>query len=498
MKPLLILPILLPLGFAALSLFFLHMRRVQRLLSVVGMTSLLVAALFLLQFVWRQGIGVVQIGDWPAPFGISLVADLFSAIMIVLAALMGLSVSIYSLADIDAPREGAGYHPLLHFLLMGVCGAFLTGDIFNLYVWFEVMLMASFALMALGGRRLQLEGSVKYVILSLIASSLFLSAVGILYGLTGTLNMADLVGRLSASPVHLVNTLAVLFLIAFGIKSALFPLFFWLPASYHTPPVPVSALFAGLLTKVGIYALIRVFTLLFNQEAGYTHSLILIVSGLTMITGILGAVAQNDFRRILSFNIISHSGYMIMGLGLFTPLALAGSVFYIIHHIIVITTLFLVSGVVRRLQGSLQLPEMGGLYAQAPWLSLIFLVAAFSLAGVPPLSGFWGKLILVQASLSAENYLIAATALMVGLLTLYSMSIVWGKAFWGTPPDGKAPVRILTIRESVPYYLPMAVLVLLTIGISVAAGPVLTLSTRTADQLLDPTAYVRAVLGEKP
>jgi multicomponent Na+:H+ antiporter subunit D len=499
MKLLPVLPIILPLATAAVSLFF-KSRRIQRRLGALGMAALLGTALLLLRMVWREGILVVQVGSWPAPFGISLVVDLFSAIMLVMAALMGLAIAVYSLADIDAPRESSGYHPLLHFLLMGVCGVFLAGDVFNLYVWFEVMLVASFALMAMGGGREQLRGSIVYVLLSLVSSVLFLSAVGILYGATGTLNMAHLVGRLAAAPPYIVTTLAILFLAAFGIKSALFPLFFWLPASYHTPPVPVSALFAGLLTKVGIYALIRVFTLLFTQDVAFTHSLILVISGLTMVTGVLGAMAQNEFRRILSFHIISQVGYMIMGLGLFTHLALAGSIFYIIHHIIVKTNLFLVSGVAFRLRGSFELKELGGLYRTAPGLSVVFLIAAFSLAGVPPLSGFWGKLILIKAGFDSQDYLIAATALFVGFLTLFSMTKIWGKAFWGDPPSGVEPgLKSRPTRSALRnYYLPMAALALLTVGIGLLVEPTFLLSSRAAEQLLDPSIYVRAVLGEGP
>src|SRR3990172_2957315 len=367
MTLLLPLPILIPMHTAIITLLAYRSRRVQRWVSVSGAAALLAAALWLLTVVWHaeRGIRAAQIGNWPAPYGITLVADLFSAIMVTLAGIIGLAVALYSLASIDPAREAFGYHPLYHFLLMGVCGAFLTGDLFNLYVWFEVMLMASFVLMALGGERGQMEGAIKYVTLNLLSSALFLSALGLLYAMAGTLNMADLARKFSdipaSQPHGVVTTLATLFMAAFGIKAAVFPLFFWLPASYHTPPVAVSAVFAGLLTKVGVYALIRVFTLIFVHEPGFTHTLILIIAGLTMVTGVLGAVAQSEFRRVLSFHIISQIGYMIMGLGLFTPLALAGSMFYIAHHIIVKTNLFLVSGVVNRLGGTFELKKLGGL-----------------------------------------------------------------------------------------------------------------------------------------
>jgi multicomponent Na+:H+ antiporter subunit D len=496
MSILLVLPLLIPLITAVACLLAWGRRSVQRGVGVAGSAALLAAALALLGTVSRNGIQVVQAGGWPAPFGITLVADLFSAIMVAVTGLMALAVTGYSLTGMDAERERFGYYPLLHVLLMGVCGAFLTGDLFNLYVWFEVMLIASFVLLALGGERPQLEGAIKYVTLNLMSSALFLAAVGILYGMAGTLNLADLAVALR-EPVApgLVTTLAVLFLVAFGVKAAIFPLFFWLPASYHTPPVAVSAIFAGLLTKVGVYVLIRIFTLLFVQDVGYTHRIILVVSGLTMVTGVLGAVAQSEFRRILSFHIVSQIGYMILGLGLFTPEALAGSIFYIVHHIVVKTNLFLVSGAVHRLRGTFQLESLGGLYRHAPALSVLFLIPALSLAGIPPLSGFFAKLALVRAGLENAEYLIVATALGVGLLTLFSMTKIWGEAFWkpadvaGTAPVAGAGVWILA---------PIAGLALVTVALGLVGQPFLNLAAQAAEQLLDQTGYIDAVLGGRP
>lgn len=488
------LPILIPFATAVVSLLAWRWRFVQRWLSLIGSATLLGFSLFLLASVWGNGILVVQIGNWPAPFGITLVADLFSAIMVVLTGLTGFAVAVYSLSSVDAQREEFGYYPLLQILMMGVCGAFLTGDIFNLFVWFEVMLIASFVLVALGGERAQIEGAIKYVTINLLSSALFLSAVGILYGLAGTLNMADLAVKLSDVPhPGLITTLAMLFLVSFGIKAAVFPLFFWLPASYHTPPVAVSAIFAGLLTKVGVYALIRVFTLIFTQDVGYTHKLILIIAGLTMITGVLGAVTQNEFRRILSFHIISQIGYMIMGLGLFTPLAVAGSIFYIMHHIIVKANLFLVSGVAHRLKGSYELKKLGGLYHSAPGLAILFLIPALSLAGIPPLSGFWAKLTLVQAGLQVESYAIVVAALVAGLLTLFSMTKIWAEAFWKPAPDSgnddssKSGSLFLLV-------VPIAALAVITIIIGIAPGPFFALAVGAAEQLLNPEQYIRAVL----
>jgi len=392
------LPILIPLLTAVVGLLGWRSRTLQRRAGLAGSLLLLAAALELLWTVRVDGIQVLRIAGWPAELGIALVADLLSAVMVVVTGALAVAVSVYSLGDIDTRREAFGFHPLYQVLLMGICGAFLTGDIFNLYVWFEVMLIASFVLLALGGERAQIEGALKYVTLNLVASSIFLAAVALLYSAFATLNLAALAERMRApeTPEGVPGVLAMLLLVAFGSKAAMFPLFFWLPASYHTPPVAVSAIFAGLLTKVGVYSLIRVFTLLFAEGFEQAHSLLLILSGATMVTGVLGAVAQSETRRILAFHSVSQAGYMLMGLALFTPAGLAGALLFMIHHSIVKSNLFLISGIARRLGGSFELGRLGGLYLRHPALAALFLVAAFSLAGFPPFSGFVAKLALVR------------------------------------------------------------------------------------------------------
>lgn len=495
MNLLLVLPIVIPLGCAAISILFWRRRKAQRALGIAGSAALFACGLLLLASVERGGIQSVRIGNWPAPFGIVLVADLLTGIMVSLGGLIGTAVVVYSTVAIDADRESFGFHPLTQVLLMGVSGAFLTGDIFNLYVWFEVMLISSFVLLALGGQRDQMEGAFKYVTLNLVSSAMFLAAVGLLYGAVGTLNMADLALKIRGSgQPALITALSMLFLIAFGIKAAVFPLFFWLPASYHTPPVAISAIFAGLLTKVGVYAILRVFTLIFVQDVPFTHGLILLLSGLTMFTGVLGAAAQNDFRRILSFHIISQIGYMTMGIGLFTSLAVAGTVFYIIHHIIVKTNLFLISGIAAAYCGSYELKKLGGLYSSSPLLSFLFLIPAFSLAGIPPLSGFVAKLILIRAGLDVGQYVIVAVALGVGLLTLFSMTKIWANAFWAPPVPGFEPDPART-PTGAAMWAPVISLALLTVLIGFAAGPMLDLSQNAARQLMNPDQYIHEVLG---
>lgn len=496
MNVLLIMPLLLPL-LSGILLLLVQRRTVHRRLAVSCSLVQLAAALRLLASVYDGDILAVQIGNWSAPFGITLVADVFSGVMVTMGALMGLVVTVYSLSAIDRGRELFGYYSLLNLLLMGVSGSFLTGDIFNLYVWFEVMLMSSFVLMALGGERPQLEGAIKYVTLNLVASALFLAAIGILYGKMGTLNMADLSVKVEA--IHdprLMTALSMLFLVAFGIKAAIFPLFFWLPASYHTPPVAVTALFAGLLTKVGVYALIRVFTLIFTQEPDFTHTVLLVLAAFTMITGVLGAVAHYEVRRLLSFHIVSQIGYMILGLALFTPLALAGAIFFIVHNILAKTNLFLISGVAARLRRSYELKAIGGLYRTHPALAVLFLISAMSLAGIPPLSGFLGKLVLVIAAFQVGQGLLVAVALGVGLLTLYSMIKIWAEAFWKPMPGDQAPKPYAWAPgEQMTTYLPIILLAALTLGLTVFARPVFDVMMRAGEQLMDPTAYIHAVLG---
>ena len=496
------LVILTPLVTAVLCLLFLRFLPLQRFFGVAGMVALLGGSLWLMADVGGGHIEVVRFGNWPAPFGIVLVADLLAAIMVLVSAIIGLAVAVYSLADVDTQRERFGYYAFLHFMMFGVCGAFLTGDIFNMFVWFEVMLISSFVLMCLGGEKPQMEGAVKYVVLNLISSSFFLAACGILYGQTGTLNMADLAVTAREMRPELLTMTAMLFLVAFGLKAAIFPLFFWLPASYHTPPVAVSAVFAGLLTKVGVYALMRVFTLIFTNDVLFTHGLLLGLAGFTMVTGVLGAMVQFDFRRLLSFHIVSQIGYMVLGLALFTPLAIAGTVFYLFHHIVVKANLFLVSGITQRYGGSFDLKKLGGFYAAAPLVALLFFIPAMSLGGIPPLSGFFAKFAIVKAGLAGDTIfgawapVLAAVALAVGLLTLFSMTKIWAEVFWKPAPEGHEPHR-----GNVPHaqrwllLAPVAALAALTLAIGFFPQFFFDFAARSAEQLMRPEIYINAVLG---
>jgi multicomponent Na+:H+ antiporter subunit D len=397
---------------------------------------------------------------------------------------------------VDPRREALGYHPLIQVVLMGVGGAFLTGDIFNLYVWFEVMLIGSFVLMSLHRTRAQLHAAFTYVGLNLLASAFLLTAIGLLYGQAGTLNLADLARAWPERRTPgLDAALSMLFLTAFGIKAGLFPLFFWLPASYHTPPAAVGALLAGLLTKVGVYSMIRVFTLLFPDPDAGVYGVLLALSAVTMVVGLVGALGQRDFRRVLSLNLVGHIGYTTVGLALWTPAALGGSIFYVLHHMLVISTLFLVSGLFLRQRRTTDLNALGGLYRSRPAVASLALIPLFSLAGVPPLSGFVAKVGVVAPMLGAGQYLLAAVALCVSLLTVLSMARLWEESFW-KPASVPSSSSVAQPRLGVPILAPIVFLVSLTIALTVFAGPVSSMTMRAAEQLLNPTTYVRAVLGE--
>ena len=513
---LLVLPVALPLAVAVITLLMRRAPAAQKWVNLAGMSGLLLTAVLLMQRVSAEGIQATGWGGWPMPFGITFVGDHLSAIMVLISAIMAVAVAIYSMADMDEQRIKYGFYPFMNLLVAGVCGAFLTGDVFNLYVWFEVLLIASFCLMSLGNLREQLTANIKYVAINIVSSLFFLAGVGLLYGVTGSLNMAEIASVLAETDrPGLLTTISMLFMVAFGIKAAIFPLYYWLPAAYHTPPPSVMALFAGLLTKVGVYALIRFFTLIFTQDVGYTHTLLLWIAGFTMVSGVLGAAVQKDFRRILSFHIISQIGYMIMGLALFTPLALIGAIYYVVHNILAKSNLFLISGVANQLKGSFRLKKLSGLYAGYAGLSILFIISAFALAGFPPLSGFWGKLMLAIAALEAQEYIIVAVALAVGMMTMYSMTKIWMKGFMpgqaqepaangagaaaGSEEAGNGAATAvatqpLTKTQQVQLYTPIILIAGLIVGISIFIGPVYTLGEAAATELLDTSFYIDAVL----
>ncbi|SDC71939.1 multisubunit sodium/proton antiporter, MrpD subunit [Algoriphagus faecimaris] len=501
-NPFIVLPVIFHLFTAVLLLFFWYKVNAQRLITIIGSIASVGIAVWLFREVYQNGILTMQAGEWQAPFGISFVADAFSATMVLLTALSGMAVAIFSTGSIRNARLKFGYFPILNFLLMGLNGAFLTGDIFNLYVWFEIIIIASFVLITIGGEKAQIEGAIKYVTMNLLASAIFLTAIAILYGMAGSLNMADLSGQVAQIENRgLVNVVAILFLVGFGIKSAIFPLYFWLPASYHTPPPAISAIFGGLLTKVGVYALLRIFTLIFIPDE-FLSTLLIVIAALTILSGGLGAILQVNMRKIFSYLIVCHIGFMIAGLGIYTELALVGAIFYLIHDIIVKTNLFLVSGLIFKLKGTLNIQKLGGLYKKYPKFSLLMAIPLFSLVGIPPLSGFWAKLFLIQGGYFEGEYTLIGFILLGSFLTLWVIAKLWSEVFWKDAVDLPKKINVKYYWELKPFkqwamIIPIILLAAISLYIGLAAEHIILLSEQIASELIDPTPYLEAVLGTK-
>jgi multicomponent Na+:H+ antiporter subunit D len=495
------LPVVMPLLGAALTLVIVRRPALQRAVSLTVLTATLAVAVALLVLTTADGPLVVAVGGWAAPMGIVLVADQLAVLMLVVSSAVTLCVLVYSIgqgvADGTVGTPVSVYHPAYLILTAGVTNAFLAGDLFNLYVGFEILLAASYVLITVGGTEGRIRDGTTYVVVSLLSSVIFLIGIGLVYAATGTLNLAQLAGRLDALPDGLRLVLQSMLLLAFCIKAAVFPLSAWLPDSYPTAIAPVTAVFAGLLTKVGVYAIIRTETLLFPGGPGL--DLLMVAALATMLVGILGAVAQSDIKRLLSFTLVSHIGYMLFGIGLASAAGLAGAIFYVVHHIVVQTTLFLAAGLVERRGGTTSLERLGGLARLAPLLAILFFIPALNLAGIPPFSGFLGKLGLLQAGVADGGvlaWLLVGGGVLTSLLTLYAVGRVWSLAFWRTPQAEADEPR--TGGRRLPPLMVGATLalVVLGVGLTVVAGPLFDITADAADQLLDRQPYVRAVFPD--
>jgi multicomponent Na+:H+ antiporter subunit D len=488
---LVVLPLVICLS-AGASLVMLRSRlSAQPLLAIMALGLLVLVDAALLMRVAAEGPQTMVMGRWLPPFGIAFSVDLTGAILNLGAALVALAAAFHSLSDVDAGSRRYGFYPFLMLLMAGVSGAFLTGDIFNLYVWFEVLLISSFGLLVLGGRRAQLDGAIKYGLLNLVATTLFLIATGYLYAIFGTLNMADITikARTMADSAPLV-TLASLYLMAFGMKAAAFPLNFWLPASYHTPSITVSALFSGVLTKVGIYALLRTLVMIFPAARSDLAPLIGAIAIATMMFGALGALGQQDIRRLVGQLVISGIGLMLAGLALSTEKALGATLFYALHSMAVMAGLFVMAGLAGKAGGSFSLHRLSGLWLSSPLFSALTLVLVLSVSSLPPFSGFWPKAVLVGEALDAGRGWLAAAILASGFITTLATGRMFLLVFWRsiegeTPPQ---PIRTATL-------LPLAALCLPLVALGLWPEPVLALANQAAGGLLDPAPYLQSVFG---
>lgn len=493
-----LLPVLIPMITGIVLFFFRKNTAVQRSVSLIGVLVMLAAAVFLLIAARQRGILVYTAGGWAPPYGIVFTADLFSCIMVLMGSILSVTGVLFSLRTIGGVKESHDYYILWHFLMMGINGTFVTGDLFNLFVFFEIMLIASYGILVIGGSKPQLRETFKYLVINIISSTIFLIALGMLYSMIGSVNMADVANKISgAENRHMASIVGMALFIVFGIKGAMFPLYFWLPKVHTVAAAPVSSIFSGLLIKVGVCALARAFTLIFVGDTAFTHTFIMGIGVLTMFLGVFGAVSQMNYKSILAYHSVSQVGYMVAGLGLFTVSSLAGTIYFIVHHAFVKGCLFLTAGAAEKITGTKDLKGMGGLLASYPGLGFLFFLAAMSLAGVPPLSGFFGKLMLLVSSAKLENYWMIACAMAVGVLTLFSMIKIFLYAYWGTPPRAYEPEEGFSPKGRIyrQSLLPVAILAGLTLLMGLMAQPVLALCTEAAEQMMNPRLYIDAVMN---
>ena len=461
----------------------------QALIAIPALAVLVLIDGLLLAHVSSNGPVTMVMGRWLPPFGIAFTADLTGVLFALAGGVVALAGAVHALCDIDRSGRRYGFYPFLLLLMAGVSGAFLTGDIFNLYVWFEVLLIASFGLIVLGSEARQIDGAIKYAFLNLVATTLFLIATGYLYGLFGTLNMADIATKAAAGRQDLpLMTLATLYLTAFGMKAAAFPVNFWLPASYHTPRIVVSALFAGLLTKVGIYALLRALIMLFPVEREELSLVIALAGAATMMLGALGALGQSDIRRLLGFVVISGIGVMLAGLSLGSPGGVGGAIFYALHSMVAMTALYMAAGLAGRLAGTFDLNRLGGLYGRSALFSALSLVLFFAASGLPPFSGFWPKVMVAKAAMDIGAWWLVATILFTGFLTTIALGRVFALAYWrpagAAMPEAAMPASAL---------LPLAALTALTAIFGFFPETLLSTVQHAAQGLADPRAYIGSV-----
>lgn len=504
----------LPLLGAGIALIFGRRRRVQVGVSIVTLTVAAAVAAVLLYYVDVSGMPLaVSVGGWPIPFGIVLYVDRLAALLVLVSSIVLLAVLLFSVgqgaADGDEETPVSIFHPSYLILAAGIFNAFIAGDLFNLYVGFEILLVASYVLITLGSTESRIRTGVVYIVVSLVSSILFLAAIAAIYGALGTVNMAQLADRMGELPDEVQLVLHLMLLLAFSIKAAVFPLSFWLPDSYPTAPAPVTAVFAGLLTKVGVYAMIRTETQIFREND--VNQLLLIVALATMVVGILGAVAQAELKRILSFTLVSHIGYMVFGLAIATPESLGATIYYMVHHIVVQTTLFLAVGLVERRAGSTSILKVKGLMKAAPVLAVLYFIPAINLGGLPPFSGFIGKYALFNAAAEVGTpimYALIVAGIVTSLLTLLALMRAWNLAFWREEDDhteesgvvdrisylGDAPAAgVQTERRVIPRIMTASTagMVAVTVALTLFAGPLYNLCASIGAALPYPVSLTQ-------
>lgn len=493
MNNILVLPMIIPVIIGIILMFLRPFIRTQRWMSFAVMVVNTGISLYILNIIQSEGVMRLDFGGWLPPYGILFVGDSFSVLLVLTTSIVTAICLLYAFNSIDRARENMFFYPFVNLLVAGVNGSFLTGDLFNLFVCFEIMLLASYALISIGGTKVQLRESLKYVAINVLSSWFFLIGIAYLYGTLGTLNLAHMSARIAESgQTPVLTVISVLFLVVFSLKAGLL-LYFWLPGSYSAPPTAIAALFGALLTKVGIYALFRVFTLLFYHEPSITHTLIGIMAGLTLIGGSIGAIAYNDIRKIISYNVVIAVGFIMVGLAVATPAAIEGSIYYLIHDMIAKGLLFLLGGTMIALTGTSKIGNMSGLIRNYPLLGWMFFIAMLSLGGIPPLSGFIGKLLVGQGTVEAGSYILLALAFLSSIFVIYSLLRIFINAFWGE--------TIISKEDEVPLkkglIIPCVLFTIATIGLGLGTESIALYVNDAVETLLNPEIYIDAVMNNE-
>ncbi|URN96491.1 MAG: Na+/H+ antiporter subunit D [Candidatus Pristimantibacillus lignocellulolyticus] len=492
MSNIVIYPILIPLLMAMVLVFFRENIKLQQWLTGISVLVVIAISAFTVYHVSEQGIVVLELGGWSAPYGIVLVGDMLAVLLVTVASFVTLMCLLFGFNSFEMGHKRHFVYPMILVLLSGVNGSFLTGDLFNLFVFFEVMLIASYVLIVLGGKKIQLRESIKYVLINVISSTLFVIATGYLYSVTGTLNMAHLSERVAmAGQDGLLTAISFLFLTVFGLKSGLL-LFFWLPGSYSAPPAPIAALFAALLTKVGVYTVIRVFTLIFYHDKEFTHTAMMWMAAITMILGALGAVSQWEIKKILSYNVIVSVGFILFGVSIATDQSLSGSLFYLIHDMLSKALIFITGGAIISIFGTDKLKEFSGLILFRPLLGWLFFIGVLALAGVPPLGGFVGKVMILKGAVSAGELIVSIIGLLTSLLVLYSVMKIFIHSFWGETLMSEGQ----EYSTGTNALLPGTILVICIAGMGIGAEWIMTFISQATEVMVNPSIYIEAVLQQ--
>lgn len=487
------LPIILPFLAGVIMLFLGKRPMPHRMISAVTSLIMVGVAAFNVYYVYVNGTMVTFISNWSAPFGISVVYDMVAALLVLTTSIVTFFVVVYSFQSIGYERERYYYYPMVLFMITGIIGAFTTGDIFNMFVFFEVFLLASYVLITLGSRKIQLQEGFKYLVVNIVSSNFFLVGLAYLYSVTGSLNMADIHIKLSNYDGNLaiMTIVAVVFLFVFATKAGLFPLYFWMPGSYNAPPMPVIALFGALLTKVGVYAIARTYSLFFTNDVGYTHQVLLLLSLLTIIVGSIGALAYTNMKQIIIYNIMIAVGVIMVGFSMMDYAGTVGSMYYLIHDMIIKAALFLLIGFIIYRTGKNDAADLGGLIRQHPVVGWTFFIATLSLAGVPPFPGFFGKLYIVESAFDNGHAIAAILVLLSSLVVLYSVIRIFIKVFWGEPAQ---PIELKNIKSDKLLFSAVG-LVIISAVFGLSADFLFPIFEMAAESFFDPSSYSNYLMG---